>query len=120
MPAKVAKKAAKKTVKPKLHPRFTLDQKLEMEREIHQLKRAISIRESLQGVTASYFRGKPVPGTSTVEWKQKLVLYETAYAEGRYYNPSAAPDIFDMTGEVTHDIDTDDKHSDSADIFDLA
>lgn len=53
---------------------------LQMEREIHQLKRAISIRENL-GITDTMHHGKAVPGLSTSDWKAKLAHIESCYAK---------------------------------------
>lgn len=58
----------------------TRPQMVQMEREIRQLRRAISIRENL-GVEHTLHKGVPVPGLSLADWKAKLAHYEECYAK---------------------------------------
>lgn len=105
MPKK-AKLAVQKLTKP---------QRDEMVKEIHQLRRAISILDAIKSDGVRGKDGKLLPGLTRADWVEKLRRYETALDEGRYYNPNVSEDIFDMTGEI-HD-DTADEQD--PDIFDL-
>lgn len=61
----------------------------QMEREIRQLQRGISIRENLN-VEHSYHKGAIVPGLSTGDWRKRL-----AYVQAHFVKRKALPEVDD-------------------------